>query len=1175
MSYVPRIPCVPPDIAKLRLTTAERRAHVQRLLDLRKSKFTSLHLFFNLTNPATTKNVSNYRATAAADVRSWLHEGEAITTSQFVQNYWSALSYGQFVPSVDANRDAGGNILIPTIAPAGNDGQDWGNIADQIARANAEQIWKAAGSITDGSKRIIPSLVVVQNYDTNASAVVGDWDDEFAVGGQTYHIVHLLHIRYSLNLNDYKLPNVWSTLCHEYSHNFLGGYDLYGGGGGKIGYWDILGDNSPPGHMSDTSSYHKNIMGWITYTNVIKGPVAAAGQYSLNPYATSGEAIQIIPDPAHNPGEYFLLEYRTPTPGNTAWVPDGNVQESGLLITHINERLGDAAGQVVSSSPFMDICEADGNDGKCWDTRVFCDLPWSDPANAHSGDPGVSTYPPNNWPAWNRAPGVLYPFAGKDSFTPNTTPNSNLYGAKDSGLSVTGIQKSGGQIVFTIQMAGNNQQARSLSPNDRTYFADFNGDGKDEALIFDGQNLTLAATDQDQLLAIWQAQGGLGGWRFGSGDRIHIGDFNGDGRADVFIRSAQWAGLLLCDGQSFSEVWMTGDPAQNQNWIGTWHLGPNDSEYVGDFDGDGCDDIFIRSPQWAGLIRSTGSSFDCVWMSGDPAQNRNWISGWHLGPNDRHYVGDFDGDGRADIFIRSDQWAALLLSTGQGFENVWMTGDPAQNKNWIGGWHLGPGDQHYVGDFDGDGRADIFIRSDHWAGLLLSTGRGFNNVWMTGDPAQNKDWIDGWHLGPGDRHLVGDFNGDGRADIFIRSDQWAAILTSSGNGLHVEWMSGDPAKSWNWIGQWQLQAGDQQVAARLNYDPFADVFVYRPGQSSGSFIEVRDSNTGKMSPQLGWLSGNQLAGRDPGPPVARLMLGHFTSRGAKDLVAFDGQSLTLFQNHGGDFRRIWQARNWLGGWHFGPFDRLMVGDFNGDGLEDIFIRSPQWAGLLLSTGAGFNEVWMTGDPAQNQNWIGGWHLGPQDRHYVGDFNGDGKADIFIRSPQWAGLLLSTGAGFNEVWMTGDPAQNQNWIGGWHLSPQDRHIVSDFNGDGKQDIYIRSNEWVGLLVSNGNRLDSALVQQGRVNAWELNSFDREQAGRLTGVNRDEIFASHPIGWAGIFTPSAGAAPGQLNLTLTRQSYRQLEPGSLAAAVGHGWRDHLAATRALSDINQHEPSAHPAP
>ena len=190
---------------------------------------------------------------------------------------------------------------------------------------------------------------------------------------------------------------------------------------------------------------------------------------------------------------------------------------------------------------------------------------------------------------------------------------------------------------------------------------------------------------------------------------------------------------------------------------------------------------------------------------------------------------------------------------------------------------------------------------------------------------------------------------------------------------------------------------------------------------------------------------------------------------------------------------------------------------------------------------------MTGDPSQNKNWIGGWHLGPQDRHYVGDFNGDGKADIFIRSPLWAGLLLSMGTGFNEVYLTGDPAKNQNWIGGWHLGPQDRHCVGDFNGDGKDDIYIRSNEWVGLLVSYGNRMDSALVQQGRVNAWELNSADREQVGRFSGVNRDEIFASHPLGWASIFTPSDAAVPGQLNLTLTKQYFRQFESGAITAAI----------------------------
>src|SRR5262249_11444029 len=160
---------------------------------------------------------------------------------------------------------------------------------------------------------------------------------------------------------------------------------------------------------------------------------------------------------------------------------------------------------------------------------------------------------------------------------------------------------------------------------------------------------------------------------------------------------------------------------------------------------------------------SNGDSFSNVWMSGDPAQNRNWVGNWHLGGGDRTYVGDYNGDGRADDFIRNVDWAGVVVSTGQGFNNGWVSGDPAPDRNWVGAWHLGSGDQQFIGDYNADGSDDIFIRSDHWAALLLSNGRGFNNVWMTGDPAQNRDWVGDWHLGTADRMLVGDLNGDGRA----------------------------------------------------------------------------------------------------------------------------------------------------------------------------------------------------------------------------------------------------------------------------------------------------------------------------------------------------------------------------------------------------------------------------
>ncbi|MCL6752187.1 FG-GAP repeat protein, partial [Nostoc sp. CCCryo 231-06] len=70
----------------------------------------------------------------------------------------------------------------------------------------------------------------------------------------------------------------------------------------------------------------------------------------------------------------------------------------------------------------------------------------------------------------------------------------------------------------------------------------------------------------------------------------------------------------------------------------------------------------------------------------------------------------------------------------------------------IDGWNLGGGDQHFVGDFNGDGKDDVFIRSAEYAGLLTYNGSGFqaNSVQF--------DRIDGWNLGGGDQHFVGDFN---------------------------------------------------------------------------------------------------------------------------------------------------------------------------------------------------------------------------------------------------------------------------------------------------------------------------------------------------------------------------------------------------------------------------------
>src|SRR5690606_41707046 len=75
-----------------------------------------------------------------------------------------------------------------------------------------------------------------------------------------------------------------------------------------------------------------------------------------------------------------------------------------------------------------------------------------------------------------------------------------------------------------------------------------------------------------------------------------------------------------------------------------------------------------------------------------------------------------------------------------------------------------------VGDFDGDGEADIFWRH-------ASSGK--NTVWYSGD-RDNRKSLRGVSDARRKEVAVGDFNGDGKDDVFWRH---------SGNGNNTHWKS--------------------------------------------------------------------------------------------------------------------------------------------------------------------------------------------------------------------------------------------------------------------------------------------------------------------------------------------------------------------------------------------------
>ena len=112
-----------------------------------------------------------------------------------------------------------------------------------------------------------------------------------------------------------------------------------------------------------------------------------------------------------------------------------------------------------------------------------------------------------------------------------------------------------------------------------------------------------------------------------------------------------------------------------------YHNGRN---LIGDFDGDGRDDLIQHIGTGWRVLVSRGSSLlsGGIWTT----------AGYH----NANLIGDFDGDGRDDLIQFIGTGWRVLLSTGQSLQSagIWTTA----------GYHNG---RNLIGDFDGDGRDDL------------------------------------------------------------------------------------------------------------------------------------------------------------------------------------------------------------------------------------------------------------------------------------------------------------------------------------------------------------------------------------------------------------------------------------------------------------------------------------
>ncbi len=177
-----------------------------------------------------------------------------------------------------------------------------------------------------------------------------------------------------------------------------------------------------------------------------------------------------------------------------------------------------------------------------------------------------------------------------------------------------------------------------------------------------------------------------------------------------------------------------------------------------------------------------------------------------------------------------------------------------------------------------------------------------------------------------------------------------------------------------------------------------------------------------------------------------------------------------------------------------PNDVIQVsGDVNGDGKKDIIDisrntdNSPviSWfPSTSTATTASVSDPQSGGVTLPAPSWNVD-HL----KWTVGDFNGDGKDDLFVVSgsatdPPVMYILLSNGSGFNAPQLVKQP--NPAY---WQW-PRLEFLAGDFNGDGKADLFACSGSstdppvlYIFLAGASGSLNNPTLVYQPNPAYWQ--------------------------------------------------------------------------------------------
>jgi hypothetical protein len=291
-----------------------------------------------------------------------------------------------------------------------------------------------------------------------------------------------------------------------------------------------------------------------------------------------------------------------------------------------------------------------------------------------------------------------------------------------------------------------------------------------------------------------------------TGTGVAIFDYDSDGWPDIFVVNGTTLDPLPGASKPSNHLYHNnhdGTFTDVTEQAGLAHTGWGQGVCVGDYDNDGNEDLFVTYYGKNVLYHNNGNgTFTDV---SDKARVAGSGSAWSTGCA---FV-DYDRDGKLDIFVatyvdfdlktapapgdrascmwkgvpvmcgpRGLPWGKNMLYRNNGdgtFEDVTTKAKIDQTNG-----HYGFSVSTF--DFDDDGWPDIYVACDSTPSILYRNNHDgtFTDVAVTAGAAFNEDGKEQAGMGS----TIGDYNGDGRLDIFKTnfSDDTATLYRNNGDG---------------------------------------------------------------------------------------------------------------------------------------------------------------------------------------------------------------------------------------------------------------------------------------------------------------------------------------------------------------------------------------------------------